>query len=94
MGVKSIIDDLYQTIGIRLNIDDDLVDKALGMNNMIELISLCSIITNHMELPILIVPEISNNYCSEDMVHNEAGSTAGVAAKFQFLVIYLHMVLV
>lgn len=81
--IKEIIDKLYHTIGVRMNIN---LSKFPNFNNYSEIeknsfIDVSKVITDHLELPISISPIFSSAFQSSGMVLNESNTQSGIGAQ-------------
>lgn len=81
--IKEIIDNLYHTIGIRMNLD---LSKHQEVDNSspVEWSSfqrVCKVITDHLELPISINPLFSSNFKTTGLVLNEGTCTSEIGAQ-------------
>ena len=82
-GVKELIDNLYKTIGVRMNVN---LSKYPNVNshhsvNQSSFLDDCKIITDHLELPISIKPIFSSSFETKGIVHNEKNGTSGIGAQ-------------
>ncbi|MBP3823198.1 MAG: hypothetical protein J6I36_07250 [Bacteroidaceae bacterium] len=81
--VKEIIDNLYHTIGVRMNVNlskHPNLSSSLGVNQS-SFQDDCKMITNHMELPIQIRPSFTSSFKTKGLVHNEGNSMSGIGAQ-------------
>lgn len=81
--IKEIIDRLYSTIGIRMNVN---LNKYPNVNillpiNQSSFLDDCKVITDHLELPILVKPIFSSSFESKGVVLNEDNGTSGIGAQ-------------
>lgn len=78
---KKMIDDLYGTIGVRMEIADngrfDRVDKG-------NFLAVCKILLDHLELPVTLQQRFTSQFDTGAVVKNEAGTTRGIAAQVAF----------
>lgn len=81
--IKEIIDNLYHTIGVRMyfkiskypEYDNSFPVKQSSFTNV------CKAITDHLELPISIIPFFNSDFKTKDIVANKGGNTSGIAAQ-------------
>lgn len=81
--IKEVIDNLYSTIGVRMNVDlsnHPNINVSFGCNNF-SFLDDCKIITDHLELPICISPLFSSSFETKGVVRNESNSTSGIGAQ-------------
>lgn len=81
--LKEIIDTLYGTIGVRMNIN---LTKYPNVNillpvNQSSFLDDCKVITDHLELPILVKPIFSSSFETKGVVLNEGNGTSGIGAQ-------------
>lgn len=81
--IRVMIDKLYRSIGIRLNInlqnhpEFDEID-ILSQNDFF---NVSKLVLDHMELPVSIIPDFSSKFESTWMTKNRDGVTQGIAAQ-------------
>lgn len=83
--VKEIIDNLYGTIGVRMNIKLNkcpVVNKSSSVSQS-SFVNDCKIITEHLELPIHIIPTFSSSFETKGIVRNTGNGTSGIGAQIQ-----------
>ena len=81
--VKEIIDNLYDTIGVRMNINLSkypAVNKSSNVSKS-SFLDDCKIITDHLELPIYIIPTFSSSFETKGVVRNTGNGTSGIGAQ-------------
>ena len=81
--VKEIIDNLYTTIGVRMNVN---LSKYPNINdfsglNQSSFLDDCKVIMVHLELPIRINPLFSSAFETRGIVRNEGNGTSGIGAQ-------------
>lgn len=81
--IKRIIDNLYSTIGVRMRVDMDDFHKVNYSDHVSQdsFPDIVEVFTNHLELPVKIVPVFSSVFESRDIVFNKENSVMGVSAQ-------------
>ena len=87
--IKRIIDNLYSTIGVRMRVDMDDFHKVNYSDHVSQdsFPDIVEVFTNHLELPVKIVPVFSSVFESRDIVFNKENSVMGSALKSIFPII-------
>lgn len=81
--VKEIIDNLYGTIGVRMNINLSkypIVNESSSVSQS-SFLDDCKIITEHLELPIHIIPTFSSSFETNEIVRNTGNGTSEIGAQ-------------
>lgn len=81
--IKEIIDNLYHTIGVRMNFN---LNKFPELNNSFPVaqssfLDVCKAITEHLELPISITPLFSSDFKTTGMVLNQGSYSSEIGAQ-------------
>lgn len=81
--LKEIIDGLYNTIGIRMNVNLNNYPWIDGRSSVEQssFCDVCKVITDHLELPIVVMPTFSQTFKTQDLVLNEGNGTLGIGAQ-------------
>lgn len=81
--LKGIIDGLYKTIGIRMNVNLNnytWIDGRFSVEQS-SFCDICKVITDHLELPIVVMPTFSQTFKTQGLVLNEGNGTRGIGAQ-------------
>lgn len=81
--LKEIIDNLYRTIGVRMDLNlskHPKISDAFEVNYA-SFLDDCKVITDHLELPINVLLSYSSSFKTTGMVRNEGGATSGIGAQ-------------
>lgn len=76
--IKAIIDQLFATIGIRMNVSTPIPTEK---PNNFNFLSYCNIITQQLELPIRVIPDFSSSFQTSGLTKNNANSVSEVSAQ-------------
>jgi len=81
--LKDIIDGLYNTIGIRMNVNLNNYPWIDGRScvEQSSFCDVCKVITDHLELPIVVMPTFSQTFKTQGLVLNERNGTSGIGAQ-------------
>lgn len=78
---RKMIDDLYGTIGVRMEIADNGRFDRIDTGNFL---SVCKIMLDYMELPVALRPRFTSQFDTRTVVKNEAGTIRSIAAQVAF----------
>ncbi len=75
---NEMIDNLYSTIGVRMEIADKGEFSRIDTGNFL---AVSKKLLDHMELPVALQPRFTSQFATRTMVKNEAGTSRGIAAQ-------------